>query len=70
VSTNEPQPDTRVIAIYAAVAHKLTNARVENLNTKLRLIMRRAFGFHSPDALIALAMLAHGGLCPPLPGRN
>jgi hypothetical protein len=32
--------------------------------------MRRAFGFHSPDALIALAMLAHGGLCPPLPGRN
>jgi transposase len=58
------------IAIYAAVAHGLTNARVESLNTKLRLIMRRAFGFHSPDALIALAMLAHGGLCPPLPGRN
>jgi transposase len=58
------------IAIYAAVAHGLTNARVESLNTKLRLIMRRAFGFHSPHALIALAMLAHGGLCPPLPGRR
>jgi transposase len=58
------------VAIYAAVAHGLTNARVESLNTKLRLIMRRAFGFHSPDALIALAMLAHGGLCPPLPGRG
>lgn len=58
------------VAIYAAVAHGLSNARVESLNTKLRLIIRRAFGFHSPDALIALAMLNFGGLCPPLPGRS
>jgi hypothetical protein len=28
-----------------------------------------AFGFKSPQALIALAMLSLGGLCPPLPGR-
>jgi hypothetical protein len=28
---------------------------------------RRAFGFHSPEALIALAMLSLAGLCPPLP---
>jgi hypothetical protein len=28
-----------------------------------------AFGFRSPEALIALAMLSLGGLCPPLPGR-
>jgi transposase len=42
---------------------------VEQLNTQLRLITRRAFGFHSPDAAIALAMLSLGGLCPPLPGR-
>jgi hypothetical protein len=33
------------------------------------LITRRAFGFHSPHAAIALAMLALGGLCPSLPGR-
>ena len=26
-------------------------------------------GFRSPDALIGLAMLSLGGLCPPLPGR-
>jgi transposase len=58
------------VAIYAAVAHGLSNARVESLNTRLRLIMRRAFGFHSPEALIALAMLNFGGLCPPLPGRS
>lgn len=55
--------------IEAAIRHGLSNARVEQINTQLRLITRRAFGFHSPHAAIALAMLALGGLCPPLPGR-
>jgi transposase len=55
--------------IEAAVRHGLSNARVEQVNSQLRLITRRAFGFHSPHAAIALAMLALGGLCPPLPGR-
>ncbi|MGZ4664829.1 MAG: hypothetical protein ACXV5Q_07215, partial [Frankiaceae bacterium] len=34
-----------------------------------RLLTRMAFGFHSPEALVALAMLSLGGHCPPLPGR-
>jgi transposase len=55
--------------IVAAIRHRLSNARVEAINTQIRLIARRAFGFHSPQALIALAMLKLGGLCPPLPGR-
>jgi len=55
--------------IEAALTHGLSNARVESVNTKLRLLTRIAFGFRSPDALIALAMLDLGGLCPPLPGR-
>jgi len=55
--------------IIAAIEHGLSNARVEAINTQIRLITRRAFGFHSPAALIALAMLTLGGLCPPLPGR-
>jgi transposase len=55
--------------IEAAIENQLSNARVEAINTKIRLITRRAFGFHSPNALIALAMLTLGGLCPPLPGR-
>ncbi len=55
--------------IHAALIHGLSNARVESMNQKLRLIMRRAFGLRSVEALIGLAMLAHGGLCPPLPGR-
>jgi transposase len=55
--------------IEAAIRNELSNARVEQVNTQIRLITRRAFGFHSPHAAIALAMLALGGLCPPLPGR-
>jgi transposase len=55
--------------IDSALRHGLSNARVEQVNTQLRLITRRAFGFHSPHAAIALGMLALGGLCPSLPGR-
>ena len=55
--------------IVAAIESGLSNARVEAINTQIRLIARRAFGFHSPQALISLAMLRLGGLCPPLPGR-
>ena len=53
--------------ILAAIQHGLSNARVEAINTQIRLITRRAFGFHSPDALIALAMLSLADLCPSLP---
>jgi transposase len=53
--------------IVAAIQHGLSNARVEQVNTQIRLITRRAFGFHSADALIALAMLSLADLCPPLP---
>jgi transposase len=56
--------------IEAALTHGLSNARVESVNTKLRLLTRIAFGFRSPEALVALAMLDLGGLCPPLPGRT
>jgi transposase len=53
--------------IIAAIQHGLSNARVEAINTQIRLITRRAFGFHSANALIALAMLTLADLCPPLP---
>ncbi|MBD0281401.1 MAG: ISL3 family transposase [Thermoleophilaceae bacterium] len=53
--------------ILAAITHGLSNARVEAINTQIRLIARRAFGFHSANALIALAMLSLADLCPSLP---
>jgi len=57
-------------AIRSTIELRASNGRVEALNTSLRLLTRQAYGFHSPDALIGLAMLKHGGLCPPLPGRT
>jgi transposase len=55
--------------ILAAIEHGLSNGRIESVNTKIRLITRIAFGFRSPQALIALAMLNLGGHRPLLPGR-
>jgi transposase len=56
-------------AIDAALEHGLSQGLIESTNTKIRLLTRLAFGFHSPEALIALAMLALGGHRPALPGR-
>jgi transposase len=55
--------------IWNTLQHGLSNARSEATNTHLRLLTRRAYGYHTPDALIAMAMLTRGGLCPALPGR-
>lgn len=57
-------------SILAAIEHGLSNGRIESVNTKIRLITRVAFGFRSPEALIALAMLNLGGHRPALPGRK
>jgi transposase len=56
--------------ILTSIEHGLSNGRTESVNTKIRLLTRIAFGFKSPDALIALAMLSLGGHRPTLPGRN
>jgi transposase len=57
-------------AIDAALDSGLSNALVESTNTKIRLITRVAFGFHSAEPLIALAMLSLGAHPPALPSRN
>jgi transposase len=56
-------------SIHISIDHDLNNGLIESTNTKIRLLTRMAFGFRDPHALIGLAMLALGGLCPPLPGR-
>jgi transposase len=55
--------------IHATLDHGLSNALIESVNTKIRLLTRLAFGFRSADALIALAMLSLAGHRPVLPGR-
>ena len=46
--------------ILAALRLKINNARAEGLNNHVRLIIRRAYGFHSPQAALALVMLTCG----------
>lgn len=50
-----------------AVDHGISNGRVEGMNTKVRLLIRRAYGFHSADAALALVMLAAGPIDLKLP---
>lgn len=54
-------------SIDACLDHGLSNGLIESTNTKIRVLTRIAFGFKSPDALIALALLALGGHQPNLP---
>jgi len=57
-------------AIQNALTHGISNAKTEGLNTRIRLLTRRSFGFHSAAPLIGLAMLCFGGFRPRLPGRG
>jgi transposase len=56
--------------IDAALDTGMSNALTESSNTKIRVLTRTAFGFRSPDALIALALLALGHPRPQLPDRK
>ena len=54
--------------ILAAITLGLTNARLEGLHSKVRLLSHRSFGFHSAAPLIALIYLCCTGITinPPL----
>ena len=47
-----------------------SNARIEAANTRLRLLHRTAFGFHSASTMIAMAYLTVGKLCPSYPSPD
>jgi len=53
--------------VLAAIEHGLSNGRLEGLNNKIRLLSHRAYGFHSPEALLALVYLCCTGITLPLP---
>jgi transposase len=57
-------------AIEANLEHGLSQGLIESTNTKIRLLTRIAFGFHGPEPLIALALLALGSHPPQLPGQK
>ena len=53
--------------ILAAIRLKVNNARAEGLNNHVRLIINRAYGFHSAQAALALVMLSCGPINLQLP---
>ena len=55
--------------VLAYANERLTNGIVEGFNNKLRMIARRAYGFHGHEPLIAMLFLCCGGIAlhPPLP---
>lgn len=56
-------------AIAAAARFRLYNARSEATNSKIKLIIRTAFGFRNVDNLVAMVMLSCSDHCSALPGR-
>ena len=70
IRTLAPSIRKREVQIYNAVTCQMSNARVEATNCHLRSLTKRSYGFHTPDALIAMANLTRGGACPELPHRN
>jgi transposase len=53
--------------ILNAIRLGLNNGRLEGLNSRIRLISHRSFGFHSASPLIALVYLCCTGILIPLP---
>jgi transposase len=56
--------------IVAYIRWRLTNGLIEGLNNKARLLTRRAYGFHSAEAVLAMIMLCCSGVEIPPPRKN
>lgn len=56
-------------AILATATFGLTNARVEAVNNKIKLIVKMAYGFRNIDNLFSMVMLKCSDLRVELPGR-
>jgi transposase len=57
-------------AIIAAIELGISNALIEGINAKIRLINARGYGHHSAQTLTSMIYLCLGGLHPQLPTRR
>jgi transposase len=57
-------------AVIAAVELGISNALIEGINAKIRLINARGYGHHSAQTLTSMIYLCLGGLHPQLPTRT
>lgn len=55
--------------ILNTIESRLSNGRVEAINNKIQLIIRKAFGFRNPKSLINMILLICSHLLIPLPNR-
>ncbi|EFE91386.1 hypothetical protein GCWU000341_01890 [Oribacterium sp. oral taxon 078 str. F0262] len=55
--------------ILNTIRLKMSNARIESINNKIKLIIRRAFGFRNVDSMIDMIMLVCSNIKVPLPNR-
>jgi len=56
--------------ILNAIRFKMSNARIEAINNKIKLIIRKAYGFRNIDNMISLIYLVCSDLHIPLPNRK
>ena len=55
--------------IMNTIREQVSNARVESMNNKIKLIIRRAYGFRNIQNMIDMVMLACSYIVVPLPNR-
>jgi transposase len=56
--------------IIATIEHKLSNFRLEGINSKIRLVNRRAHGHRTAESLAASTYLCLGGITINLPTQS
>lgn len=56
--------------ILRSIELGVSNARVEAVNSKIKVAIRQGYGFRNIDNLIALVMLRCSDLKPALPGHE
>jgi transposase len=62
--------ETHTDRILAGIELGLSNSRLEGINAKIRVIQRRGYGYHHPEALAASIYLCCGGLTIQLPTQR
>ena len=56
--------------ILNAIRHGVSNARIEALNNKIKLLIRIAYGFRNIDTMISLVMLFCSNIQIPWPSSS
>ena len=65
-----PEGQAQEGAILRSISLGVSNARVEAVNSKIKVAIRQGYGFRNVDNLIALVMLRCSDLRSTLPGRE